>query len=302
MIIKNISLLLILSISIEANSSLNYLNNLRVKSGCSSLKWNNKLAYAAKKHAIYLASNRRFTHNENSHNRNFYAQTPWQRIVKAGFDTRAVVENITFYEPTFKNSIDKVMATVYHRLAFLDTKVDTIGFARYKNIYVYDMSNSKIANLCKYSNSSGLVTNICKKSSKTLAKNSFYSAINSTKKRSNSIIYYPYRDQRDVKVKLERETPSFLSNSSRYGYPVTVSLNSAYYSSVRLKKFKLFRNKIEVPCKIVTFRNDRRKKIDKNSFVLIPKKRLLHKRVYKVLFEAVADGKIKKVSWSFTTN
>ncbi len=49
-----------------------------------------------------------------------------------------MVENISFGEKSYKESIDKIMATVYHRLAFLDTKVDSLGFTKYKGIYVYD--------------------------------------------------------------------------------------------------------------------------------------------------------------------
>ena len=195
MIIKNISIVLMLGSLVYANSTLNYINNIRVKSGCSSLSLSNKLSYAAKKHAIYLATNKLFGHKEFSYKRNFYAKTPWQRIVKAGFNTRAVVENITFYEPSYKASIDKIMATVYHRLAFLDTKVDTIGFGRYKRVYVYDMSNNQLAKLCVSSQKKGLVSNICKNPNKTLSKDLFYRVLTSTKRKSRSIIFYPYNKQ-----------------------------------------------------------------------------------------------------------
>jgi len=302
MVIKNLFLVLITTVSIFAFNTLAYINNIRVNSGSSSLKWSKELSYAAKKHAIYLALNREFGHTESSYKSNFYASTPWQRIVKAGFNTRAVVENITFYEPNYRASINKIMGTVYHRLALLDTKVDTIGFAKYRRVYVYDMSNSKIANLCKYSNSSGVVGNICRDSSKTLSENLFYKALSSTKRRSRDIIKYPYSNQKNVGVKLERETPSFLPTSRSYGFPITVMLNSAYYNNLKLRKFKLFSGNREIKCKTVTFRNDRRKKLDKNSFVLIPNKKLLHKREYRVVFEVVANGRLKRLNWSFTTN
>jgi len=302
MIIKNISIVLIISVSTLTSGTLSYINNIRANSGCGALKWSKELAYAAKKHAIYLATNSKFGHTESSYNKNFYASTPWQRIVKAGYSTRAVVENITFYEPNYRYSIKKIMGTVYHRLALLDTKVDTIGFANYRKVYVYDMSNSKVANLCKRSKNSGLVNNICKKTSKTLRKTDFYSALSSTKRRSRDIIKYPYSNQKNVGVKLERETPSFLPTNRSYGFAVTVTLNSAYYTKIRLKKFKLYLGKREVKSKSVTFRNDRRKKLDKNSFVLIPTKKLLHKREYRVVFEAIADGKAKRISWVFSTN
>jgi len=302
MIIKNISIMLIISVSTLTSGTLSYINNIRANSGCGALKWSKELAYAAKKHAIYLATNSEFGHTESSYNKNFYASTPWQRIVKAGYNTRAVVENITFYEPNYRYSIKKIMGTVYHRLALLDTKVDTIGFANYRKVYVYDMSNSKVENLCKYSKNSGLVNNICKNASKTLAKTDFYGALSSTKRRSRDIIKYPYSNQKSVGVKLERETPSFLPTNRSYGFPITVIFNSAYYNNVKIRKFKLYSNKRELKSKSVTFRNDLRKKLNKNSFVLIPYKKLQHKKRYTVVLEAIVDGKFKRLNWSFTTN
>jgi hypothetical protein len=297
---RNITLILLLG-NLTFASSIKYINSIRANSGASTLKFSSKLAYAAKKHATYLAKNREFGHNESSIKDSFYAAKPWLRIVKAGYETKAVVENITFYEPSFKASIEKLMSTVYHRLAFLDTKVDTIGYARYKGVYVYDMSNSKIASLCKSAKRVGDIANICKNSKLYLSRSSFRRALKQTKRRSRDIIYYPYNNQRNVGVKLAVETPSFIANSSRYGYPITIHFNSAIYTNVRLKEFKLFNNGKAVAGKVVTFRNDMRKKLDKNSFVFLPKRHLKHKTRYKVLFSATANGKPSKLTWSFTT-
>jgi hypothetical protein len=285
-----------------ANSATGYINSIRINSGAFALSWSNQLAMAAKAHAKYLATNKEFGHQESFGNKNFYASMPWQRIVKAGYATKAVVENITFYEPNYKASIDKLMATIYHRLALLDIKVDTIGFARYKGVYVYDMSNSKIATMCKSKSISGDITNICKNPSKSLPNSRFNSAIKQTKRAAKEFIYYPYNNQTQVGTKLAKERPAFLPNSSRYGYAITVQHNSVFGGTLKLVTFKVFNNKREIKGKIVTFRNDRAKKLDKNSFVFVPLKALKHNSKYSVVFKAKVNGKPKRLSWSFYTN
>jgi hypothetical protein len=298
--IKLLSLIISVSCSTYAGNTLNYINNLRLNCGASKMSYSSILSKSAKKHALYLAKNREFGHMEYSYKRFFYAKNPWQRIVKAGYSTKAVIENISFYEPTYKKSINKIMATIYHRLAFLDPKVDTIGYAQYNKIYVYDMSNSKIKKLCDYSHKDGRVSNICKKRGKTLAQSDFINALKKTKQLSQKIIIYPYPSQKGVYTKLEKETPRFLPNIG-YGLPISVTFNSAYYSNVRLKKFKLYLKNKEVLSKIVTFRNDRAKKLNKNSFVLVPKKMLKRKSKYKVELEAIVNNHIKKYNWYFIT-
>ena len=288
--------------TLTANSPISYINSIRANCGMMQLKSSNILSVAAKKHAIYLYTNREFGHTENRYSKNYYANEPWQRVVKAGYATRAVVENISFYESNFKSSIDKIMSTVYHRLAFLDTKIDTIGAANYRGIYVYDMSNSKLSNLCLKKQTIGkeFVSNICKNRSIKIPISSFNSAINLTKRASRDVIFYPFSNQNNVGLKLSAETPAFVLNRG-YGFPVTVQFNSGYYSYVSLIKFKLFSGKREIFSKIVTFRNDRAKKLKKNSFVLLPLKKLHTKTKYRVYLEVLADGKRKKFSWSFKT-
>jgi len=298
--IKVLLLLISSTYTIYANSTLNYINFIREKSGASKMKYSSILSKASKKHAIYLFKNREFGHNESSYKKYFYAKTPWERIVKAGYSTKAIVENISFYEKNYKKSIDKIMSTLYHRLAFLDAKVDTIGFAKYNKVYVYDMSNSRLKNLCKYSKKEGLVTNICKNNFKTLNKKDFFSALKNTQIKSKDIIIYPYKNQKGVYTKLEQEIPKFLPNRG-YGLPISVTFNSAYYPKVKLKKFKLYKNNREVLSKIVTFRNDRAKKLDKNSFVLVPKYSLKRQSKYKVELEAILNSHIKKYIWYFHT-
>ena len=298
---KKILVFIIFVNFLNAQSAINYINSIRLNCKMSSLKFNKKLADAAKKHAIYLAINQQFGHFESSSNSYFYGVNPWDRVSKSGFGAKVVVEDISFYEPSYKASIKKLMGTVYHRLALLDDKIDSIGYARYNGVYVYDMSSIKVANLCNknFANRGEYVYGVCSNSN-NIPRLEFTKALNSNRKKSKSIIVYPYPNAKNVGTSIVVENPKFVS-SSRYGLPITVLFNSYYYNHVKLKKFVLKRGKRVIASKIVTFRNDRLKKLPKNSFVLLPLKKLQKKAVYSVILEVVADGKVKKLSWSFST-
>ena len=292
--------IVILLTSLMSANSLDYLNYIRKSAGASTLRYNKALGVAAKKHAIYLAKNKEYGHFENPNKPYFYARAPWQRIVKAGFFTKAVVENISFYEKSYISSINKIMATIYHRLAFLDLKVDRIGYSYYKGVYVYDMSNSKIANLCKqkFKRVGEFVENICKNGN-VVPKSKFHLALNKTKKESKAIIIYPFNNQKNLPTTLAKESPSFTNRL--YGLPISVCFNDSYFYNVKLKKLNLYNNEALVKGRVVTFRNDPNRKIPQNCFIFLPYKRLKRASLYKVVLEAKANNKKINKIWKFTT-
>ncbi len=283
------------------SSPLSYINSIRKKSGLMPLSIDSRLALAAKKHATYVYKTKEFSHYENSSSAYYFASTPWNRIVKAGYKTKVVVENITFSENSYKESIDKLMATVYHRLAFLYNQIDKIGYARVGTIFVYDMSNSKIATLCNkhYKNAPSIIDRVCPNSSDIIPANIFYKSMKSMMRRSKDIIVYPYPNQKGVPTLGVEETPKFLYSS--FGHPITVTFNKGYYNRVSLISFKLFDGSREVPTQIVDANSDLHNKIREDTFVLVPINRLKRGTTYKVKLKAKVDGKLKTKEWSFTT-
>ena len=298
--IKIISIILFIG-SLNASAPINYLNHIRQKCGLIPLKENSKLSYAAKKHAEYVDINKEYSHYEINSNPNFFESTPWNRIVKAGYKTKVVVENITFAQKNYKDSINTLMATVYHRLAFLYNQIDEIGYGRSGTIFVYDMSNSKIATLCNkhYKNAPYIIDSVCPNRTDIIPESIFNKNMNRLKRASKSIIVYPYNNQKGVPTLGAEETPKFLYES--FGHPISVIFNDAYYRNIRLISFKLYKNGIEVPTKLVTKNNDINNKIRKGTFVLVPINRLSSKTTYKVTLEAKADGKFINKSWRWTT-
>lgn len=156
----------ILTIALAA-TPISTINSIRKKSGATTLTYSKKLSVAAYKHAYYVSKSSLLGHYEDSSYNYFYGSAPWDRVLRAGFGTAVVVENISFYEKNYRASIRKLMGTVYHRLAFLTLEVDSIGYATVGRIYVYDMSNSKVAALCKkhYKNAPMVINGVCPNSS-----------------------------------------------------------------------------------------------------------------------------------------
>ena len=298
---KFVYLLIISSYILWSKTPLEYINFLRVKAGSFALKYDKTLALAASKHANYINVNSELSHYENSASANYFASTPWNRIKKAGFKTKLVVENISFYEKNYTESINKLMGTVYHRLAFLYLQVDSIGYSKSGRMYVYDMSNSKIAALCNkhYKDAPMVINSICPIDSDIIPKKLFDKAINSMKRRAKSVIIYPYRGQSNVPTLGVEERPKFRYSS--FGYPITATFNSYYGSRVNLISFKLFNRGKEVACDIVSSSNDIHNKIRKGTFVLVPLNRLKHSTKYSVELKAKVNGKLKTIKWSFTT-
>jgi hypothetical protein len=300
MIYKSIFFLIILSVILAA-TPLSTINSLRKKSGATTLQYNNKLATAAYKHALYVNKNSLLGHYEDSSYSYYYGNAPWDRVLKAGFGTAVVVENISFYEKNYSASIAKLMGTVYHRLAFLTLEVDSIGYASFGKIYVYDMSNSKVAALCRrhFKNAPMIINGVCPKSSDIIPENLFKSAMHKMKRRAKSVVIYPYRNQKGVPLKGVEETPKFLRRS--FGFPVTITFNSSYGVKVFLKSFRFYKGSKEISGKIVTSKNDIHKKIMPNTFVFAPDSALSRGSNYHVKVVALVNGKQKVVEWSFMT-
>lgn len=292
---------LLTTIIINAFTPLGYINSIREKSGAKKLTYDATLAKAAKKHATYVYKNSEYSHYENSSSLAYFAPTPWSRIVKAGFKTKVVVENISFFNSSYKASIEQLMATVYHRLAFLYLKIDSIGYANVAKMYVYDMSNSKIARICSkhYKNAPMIIDNICPNESDIVPQRKFNIAMNSLLIGAKKIIIYPYSNQNNVPTKGVEEVPKFLYQN--FGYPITATFNSYYYRKVRLISFKLFKDGKEVPTKVVSNTNDINNKIRKGTYVLVPLNYLKHNSKYSVVLKADANGKKVVKKWSFTT-
>ena len=283
----------------------NLVNHIRKKCGMISLKYSQALAKSAHNHAKYLARLRLNSHKESPRYPYFTGRTPFDRIAKVGFGSRVGVEDISFGEQSYRGSVNTLFGTIYHRLAFLDFRIDSIGTSAYGNlkgrVYVYDMASSQISKICRKNYRSGgkYIFGVCSNPDKKLPLSVMQGALRRVQRRNAKIVVYPYPNA-TVGRRFINEVPKPFGKNVRMGFPVSVELNPAIYSWGRLESFKIFDSSgRRVQAKIITSKSDIHRKIPKLTYILVPRSLLKSGNKYRVSFQAKTNrGRVKK-EWSF---
>ncbi len=308
----------LLLVSLEANSQkegLSYLNNIRENSGLIKLKNNKSLQKAANSHAKYLIQNQRNGHYEKKGKYSYTGTTPSKRVIKAGYPSTYVMENLSINTAGYAKSIDNLFSAIYHRFVFLNLDKDEIGIGAYSSkkerkinrAYVYDMGSSGIAELCNktFSMTHGVyyMKNICKQSTKMVPKSLFEERKDEVRRKNRDIILYPFAGQTDIWPAFYNESPDPLPGYNVSGFPISVQFNPVNTKNVKLKSFRLYdaEGKEIKRTKILQYNNDHNHLFTKFEFALMPLKRLEFDTTYTAVFEAVFDGNKVKKRWSFST-
>ena len=299
----------------KTQSALEYLNSHRQNSGLIKFKPNKKLHKAARSHANYLVRQQKNGHYEKKGWKGYTGKTPSDRVLKAGYASKAVMENVTENAKNYRHSIDILFAAIYHRFVFLNFDNDEIGIGtassakkrRVTSAFVYNTGSTEITKLCKdfhlMENNSYYVQNMCKNSEKLIARDLYEEKQKKVRRKNAKVVLFPYANAKNVLPAFYAENPHPLPGYKVSGYPVTVQFNPLFYKEVQLKKFRLFdaKGKRIKKVKILTSASDINHRLTKLQFALMPLKRLEFGTQYRVEFEAVSDGKRVKKSWKFTT-
>lgn len=282
-------------------------NRVRRACGMLALKNDARLARAAYHHAKYLGRLGAKGHTERPGRPYYFGKTPPERLARAGYPSRVGVENISYGDRNYRHSVRVLMSTLYHRLAFLDFRIDSIGSSEYGNrrgrIYVYDMAPSTVAELCRHPGKIEgeiYLYGVCADPKVRLSRRAFSAALGRIERRNARIVLYPPPGMQDAPAVYIRETPDPLAGIYGAGVPITAQFNPAYYRHVKLQRFRLSGpgGKM-IPSKILSAGKDRYRKLPANTFVLVPLKRLQHGKEYRVSLIVTADGRVWKKSWSF---
>jgi len=296
----------------EQNSTLSYLNYLRVNSGLIPLRLNNSLKKAAKNHANYLIDNSIIGHYEDKNRTGYTGTYGSQRSIHSGYKTSMVIENISNNNFTYKESIDGLMAAIYHRFGFLDFHIDEIGIGvqqnkrdRAQTAFVYDMGSHNLEAVCQEKNSikfGEYAKGICANKRIKIRASLLNRVLKSNRYRNSKIVTYPFNKQIDVPPAFYDELPDPLPDYSVSGFPISMSFNESYFKNVEMVSFKLFRDKKEIKDVIIyDYKTDPNKRLKKSEFALFPLKRLSWNSKYRVEALYRADGKLEKKIWSFRT-
>lgn len=294
--------------------ALTYLNDLRTSTGLIPFKHNSALDKAARAHAKYLIVKQRTGHYEKK-SKYRTGKTPSERVIKAGYPSTMVMENISINTVNEQKSIDNLFSAIYHRLVFLNLDKDEIGFGSSKNkrkkvikqADVYDLGSSAISKLCgkTYILTEGeyYLKNVCKKRNKMIPQQEIENKKREIQKQNTSMVLYPYDGQSNIYPAFYNETPDPLPNYKVSGFPISIQFNPAFYKSIKLKLFKLYDEdgKEISKTKLLDVQKDRHHILSKFEFVLMPLVRLEYAKRYTVVLEAIVDGKKLKKRWSFKT-
>ena len=261
-----------------ANNWLEYLNNIRASAGMTPLYENASLDEAAANHSLYLYHHDVMSHEENRMNMYFTGKTPSQRCISAGYIN--CTENISFKNPNYEDSIDRLMSAIYHRFGFLDNSINEIGFARAdeNHNYVYNMgSNINITD----------------------------ATVSSQNPR---IVFWPSEQVKDIIPMFTKEIPNPMPEHKFTGYPVSVEFNNYFYKSIDEIEIRLFNKKSReiIDTKLLNQKNDPNNLFTHLQFALFPIDRLNWNERYEVRLKYKAtlnDYNIeeKELKWNFWT-
>lgn len=303
----------LLDVNLEEKRTLNYLNQLRKESGMIPLNLNLKLNNAARNHANYLMEHHKIGHYEDENSSGYTGKYGSDRSVAMGYETPMVIENVSSNNSSYKESVDGLMAAIYHRFGFLDFHVDEIGIGVAQNLanrgetaFVYDMGSAKLATLCQEIQTKKILNplkNICANPKKNISKDDFAMAIHAHRYQNAKVVFYPYDAQEDVSPVFYEELPDPLPNHSVSGFPISMSFNETQFKSIKMLSFQLFDEDKEEITDTIFYnqKTDPNKKLKKYEFALFPLSRLLWNSTYHVRVAYEADGIIERKEWHFKT-
>ena len=292
-----------------------YLNTLRQHTGLIALHRNALLSKAAYAHAMYLIAHQQTGHYENKYQRYYTGKTPAQRVLKAGYGSAVVMENVSTNTLCDISSIDTLFSAIYHRFVFLDFDKNDIGIGvatskKKKGVtkaYVYDLGTSGLVKLCKHDyrlkNGMYYIKGVCNNAQKMIPQAIFDKEISLIGLQNSKMVRYPYDGQKEVPPAFYDESPDPLPKYDVSGFPVSVSFNPNFVSEVKFKSFRLYDEEgYEIrKTKILQKKSDPNHRLSRFEFALMPLARLEFSHTYKAVFEAEVDGENVYTSWRFTT-
>ena len=306
---KQLTIAVLLATSIYGDS-ISYLNSIRSSVGLNTLSEEIHLKRASTNHAKYLVE-----HSINSHyekdGKYFTGKTPSMRVIKSGYPSKDVKENIATNAKSEKEAIDILFSAIYHRFVFLDFDIDQVGVGisskdGSKSAYVYDMGLSSVAKLCSEDfltlDGEFYIQNLCRDEMKYVPKSAYQKAKKMVEKSNPKMVIFPPNEAKEVIPAFFDETPHPMPGYKVSGYPVSVELNPYYYQDIKVKKFRLYDSKGKmIRVKLLKSSNDRNHKLKPYEFAIIPKQRLEYNSNYKAYFEAYTDKGMVKKEWHFKT-
>ena len=293
----------------------NYINHLRSKAGMKVLSKNTLLDKAALNHASYCHTNLVGGHFEAPEKIGFTGYDHVERLNAVGYNSRSTGENVSFHkgEVNDKNSVDGLMAAIYHRFGFLSFEYDEIGIGKIQGdnygSFVYNMGNISKNSLCLAGGSkiSGkFYSAICRDKQIQISAKEFDLATFKTQQDNPAVVVWPAPDSSDVPPAFFEESPDPLPDYSVSGYPISIQFNPSVFPDVKpvVMRFELIDLQTGLPLELIRRidkNTDQHKKFSDYEHAIFPRQRLGWFRQYRAEVDYVVDGVRKSIVWTFDT-
>ena len=290
------------------------LNEIRKNISLNSLSINRNLNNSSLNHSNYLHENNATGHYERRNNLSFTGKYASQRANNAFYNSKFVLENVSTGQKNKYVSFEALMSAIYHRFAFLNFKIDEIGFGYTGKAYVYNMGNSNLNSICKSKDlnvTEKYYFNICKNYNFKIKINNYKEAFNKVINNNPPYIIYPYNNQESVQPVFFEESPDPLPQHSVSGYPISIEFNSNNFimSKLTINSFILKNdndNEVELikhedSSEILNKQNDLNNKFSRFQFAIFPKYRLDFNKTYNIEFDYTYENENKTIISSFKT-
>ncbi|MGV6825828.1 MAG: CAP domain-containing protein [bacterium] len=297
-----------------ASEELQELNKIRGSLGLTPWASHSALEVAAQNHADYLHQNRTRGHAEQRGKPAFTGESHVDRTVHTGYPSRHTGENASFhtYSAGVKESIDGLMAAIYHRFAFLSLDHDEIGIGVTRDdqytTFVYDFGTRRKRELCEGPAPLGAgkrYTLVCLDARQPVDARAFEQAIHETRIANPAIITFPTDGDEDIPPAFYEEAPDPLPNHDVSGFPVSVQFNPATFSRPpTITGWSIYREGVSTPLETIVYmrqQNDPHRKLTAHEHVLFPSERLEWNTHYQIVLNYEHQGKPEQLSWGFKT-
>lgn len=297
----------------EKSSAFSYIDSVRDAMGMNQFISNDALEIAAQNHAAYLIANNEKSHFEKKGLAKFTGVAPINRAMYAKYDTLSVSENLSTGQKSGKESIDGLMAAIYHRFGFLSPSIDEMGVGASQDegnssnsAFVYLMGNSRLNDLCQEESFSGTgryAYKVCRDEEQRIDIKSFRLAKTYNQKHNPEVIVYPYDGQNEVPPAFYNEDPDPLPDMEVSGFPISIEFNSYFHKSVSVYSFRLFEadSNREIEVRYMDKGSDPNNRFSDKQYAIFPLQRLDYNSRYRAELSYIKNEQEYDVVWGFET-
>ena len=311
------------SAAVDDLAAIDLVNQAREHNGLLPFKYSATLEQAAENHNRYLVNYRLCGHHQQKAGIVFSGYSFRERMSYVHYASRGGAENINCSKDDYsswQNATSSLMATIYHRLIFLNYHLDEIGLSyrqgkksdQTPNKFTFLMGSSAINQLCQSAtqaeefnpslNQYYLFTDLCLNSETQVNEKDYINLKNTLYKDVPDAIIYPWDGQKNVlPAFLDNENPDPTPTLGLSGMPISVQF-TVYPKKVSVTHFTLREvSGKQVEVWQLDHTSDPNKKMSSYEYAWFPVKPLMRATTYRASVRYIVNDQPQEKSWTFQT-